>query len=113
MEEELIEKMNILNLEKKIIYCEACKLGIDSPENEVKNEEKYYHKKCLKCFDCLTETDDPNLVDILDINSVKFKDGNILCKKHFLEKRYSNLYFNPTLISQVAIPKFKDTNIKL
>jgi hypothetical protein len=113
MEEEFIEKMNTLNLDKKIIYCEACKQTIDSPENEVKNEENYYHKKCLKCVDCLKETDDPNLVDVLDINSVKFKDGNILCKKHFLEKRYSNLYFNPTLISQVAIPKFKEIKYKV
>ena len=113
MEEDFIEKMNTLNLEKKIIYCGACKQAIDSPENEVKNEENYYHRKCLKCVDCLKETDDSNLVDILDINSVKFKDGNILCKKHFLEKRYSNLYFNPTLISQVAIPKFKEIKYKV
>ena len=113
MKEELKEKMNQLNLEKKIIYCTACKQTIDSPENEVKNEENYYHKKCLKCFDCLKDTDDPNLVDILDINSVRFKDGKILCKKHFLERRYSNLYFNPTLISQVAIPKFKEIKYKV
>ena len=113
MEEEFIEKMNTLNLEKKIIYCGSCKQAIDSPENEIKNEENYYHKKCLKCVDCLKEIDDLNLVEILDINSVKFKDGNILCKKHFLEKKYSNLYFNPTLISQVAIPKFKEIKYKV
>ena len=113
MKEELLEKMNNLNLEKKAIYCTACKQIINFPENEVKNEENYYHKKCIKCSDCLKDENDPNLVDILDINSVKFKDGNILCKKHFLERRYSNLYFNPTLISKVAIPKLKEIKYKV
>ena len=70
-------------------------------------------KKCLKCFDCLKDADDENLVEILDISSVKFKDGLILCKKHQLERRYTNLYFKPTLISQVAIPKFKEIKYKV
>ena len=113
MKEELLEKMNKLDLDKKAIYFTACKQIINFPENEVKNEENYYHKKCIKCSDCLKDENDPNLVDILDINSVKFKDGNILCKKHFLERRYSNLYFNPTLISKVAIPKLKEIKYKV
>lgn len=61
-----MEKMNQLNLEKEICYCNVCKNIIDSPENEVRNDENYYHKKCLKCFDCLKDTEDENLVDILD-----------------------------------------------
>ena len=114
MKEELMKKMNQLNLNKaKNIFCSVCKKAIDSPEKEIKNEENYYHKKCLKCFDCLKDVDDENLVEILDISSVKFKDGLILCKKHQLERRYTNLYFKPTLISQVAIPKFKEIKYKV
>ena len=113
MKEELNQKMKELNLEKKSINCKLCNKSIGNPENEIKNKGDYYHKKCLKCFTCLKESKDDNLVDILDINSAKFKDGKILCKKHSLENKYTDNYFKPTLISTVAIPKFKEIKYKV
>ena len=112
MKEELIQKMKELSLKEKI-NCKICNKSIDNPENEIKNKGNYYHKKCLKCFACLKESKEENLVDILDINSVKFKDGKILCKKHSLENKYTDNYFKPTLISTVAIPKFKEIKYKV
>ena len=105
--------MENLNLSKEKINCKICNKIIDNPENEIKNEGNYYHKKCMKCFVCIKESKDANLVDILDINSAIFKDGKILCKKHSMENKYIGAYFQPTLISKVAIPKFKEIKYKV
>ena len=113
MKEELNQKMENLDLSKKTINCKICNEIIDNPENEIKNEGNYYHKKCMKCFVCIKESEDVNLVDILDLNSAIFKDGKILCKKHSLENKYIGKYFQPTLISKVAIPKFKEIKYKV
>ena len=101
------------NLELDEIFCNVCNQKILNYENEVRNERNFYHKSCLKCADCLNESKDENQVDILDINSIRFKNGKVFCKKHSLERRYSSLYFQPTLISQIAIPKFKEIKYKI
>jgi len=95
------------NVSNQKILCQSCKNEILEPEKEIKDNDNYYHLKCLKCVKCR----EPR--DILDKEKVKFLNGNIYCKVHFLSLKYSGQYFQDTAISQVAVPYYKAKNCQI
>ena len=89
------------------ILCQSCGNEVIDPEKEIKENEFYYHKSCLKCVECK----EPR--DVLEKENARFKNGKVYCKTHFVSKRYSGQYFQETPISLIGIPYYKSQKCKI
>ena len=89
------------------ILCQSCGNEIIDPQKEIKDNDFYYHRSCLKCVECK----EPR--DILEKENARFKNGKVYCKTHFVTKRYSGQYFQQTPISLIGIPYYKSQKCKI
>ena len=89
------------------VICQSCGNEVVNPEKEIKDNDYFYHKSCLKCVECK----EPK--DILEKENARFKNGKVYCKTHFVSKRYSGQYFQHTPISLIGIPYYKSQKCKI
>ena len=79
--EENIEEIKDIGLE----LCEVCKIEIIEKDKEIKNNDKFYHRNCLKCIIC-------NDGKVLAEENIRFIEDKIYCKTHALKIKYKRHY---------------------
>ncbi len=100
--EEYIEEIKDIGLE----LCEVCKIEIIEKDKEIKNNDKFYHRKCLKCIIC-------NDGKVLDEENIRFIQDKIYCKTHALKIKYKGHYLQDNLISLIGIPYYKQLKCQI
>ena len=105
-QDNIKEKEDIGLIEKSKLICHICKKEILNEEKKIKNNDKFYHKNCLKCVMC-------NDGKVLDEEKVRFIQDDIYCITHSLIKKSNGHYLQKNLISLIGIPYYKQLKYQI